>query len=480
MDKMAETKPASASRHALTRRAAAHYFAVELGETAKLALPMVLTQVGQMAMMTTDLAFIGHIGGDTLAAAALASRIYLVSFIFGIGLLAPIAPLVAQAFGAHNMALVRRSLRMGIWSALLLSLPIMVFTLHGEQMLLALGQAPDTARLAQRYLFGLAWGVAPALCFQAIRSFMGAANRPEPVLWITLAAIPINALLVYLLIYGRLGLPRLELFGAGLATTLVNWGAFLVGLWVVTMHRLFRHYHVLAHLWRFDWPLMRLLIVIGLPISIAYLIGYGQFSAATLLAGMISTSALAAHQITLQVATILLIVSSGISTAAAVRVGYAASRNDGPGVKRAGLVAILLGIVVIAILTLAVIAARFEIVELFLGESAGDGDATVALAAKLLLVGASLFITDAVESIAAGSLRGLADTRVPLLFAGLAYWPIGFSFSYVLSFKIGLGAIGIWIGLSIGTAIYAGLLVLRFQILANRLTLDRALPTLSR
>ncbi|MDA9421025.1 MATE family efflux transporter [Bradyrhizobium sp. CCBAU 53380] len=452
---------------------AGHHLAMELSETAKLALPMVLTQVGQIAMMTTDFAFIGRIGTEALAAAALASRVYLLVFILGVGLLAAIAPLAAQAFGADNLSVARRSLRMGLWMALLLSLPIMAFALCGEEILLSLGQSPAATRLARQYLFGLAWGVAPALWFQAIRNFMGAVNRPEPALWITLAAVPVNALLVYLLIDGKLGLPRLGLFGAGLATTLVNCGTFLAGLWFATMRRPFRDYHVLAHIWRFDWPLLQQLFVIGTPISIASVIGYGLFSATTLLAGLISTSALAAHQIAVQVAATLFMVSFGISTAAAVRVSHAVGRNDGPGIKRAGVVAMLLGIVIAAMLTLAVIAARLEIAELFLGGSAGDADPTITLAAKLLLVGATFFITDAAKSIAAGGLRGLKDTRVPLLFAGIAYWLIGFPLSYVLSLKIGLGAIGIWIGLSIGTTVYAVLLVIRFQQLATRLALRR-------
>ncbi|WP_083519141.1 MATE family efflux transporter [Bradyrhizobium jicamae] len=469
MDKIAETKPVSALRHGMTRRAAGHDLTIELSETAKLAWPMVLTQLAQVAMMTTDLAFIGHIGPEALAAAALAVTLYLVSFTFGAGLLAPIAPLAAQAYGAANLAMVRRAVRTGLWAALMLSFPIIAFAFRGEQILLAFGQPPDAARLAQQYLFGLALGVVPALWLQAIRNFMGAVNRPEPILWITLAAIPLNALLVYLLVYGKLGLPRLELFGAALASTLVNCAMFLAGLWFATMRRPFRDYRVLADLWRFDWPFLRQLIVIGTPISIASLMQYGVLSAAALLAGLISTSALAAHQIALQITVIISMIPFGISMAAAVRVGHAVGRNDGPGIKRAGLVAMLLGIVIAALLTVAVIAARFEIAELFLDKSAGDADATIGLTTKLLMVAASFFVTDAAQSIAAGGLRGLKDTRVPLLFVGIAYWLIGFSLGYVLGLKIGLGAIGIWIGLSIGTAIYAGLLVLRFQLLSSRL-----------
>ena len=430
---------------------------------------MALTQLGQIAMMTTDLAFIGRLGGEAVAAAALAGAVYFVSFTFGMGFMSAVAPMAAQAFGAENPALVRRSLRAGLWAALLVSLPIMLFPLRGEHILLILGQAPQAARLAQHYLFGLAWGVAPALWFLALRSFMGAVNRPQPILWITLAAIPVNALLVYLLMYGELGLPRLELFGAGLATTLVNCVTFLAALWFATCRRPFSDYCVLTRLWRIDWSLMLQLAAIGAPISMAFLMEYGLFSAAALLMGLISTTALAAHQIALQVTAILFMIPFGISMAATVRVGHAVGRNDGPGVKRAGLVAMLLGIVIVAVLTLAVIATRFEIAAFFLGDIAKNAAATIELAAALLLIGASFFITDAVQSIAVGSLRGLKDTRVPLLFAGLGYWLIGFSLCYVLAFRTGLGAIGVWIGLSIGTAVYAGLLVLRFRLLASRL-----------
>lgn len=468
MDKIAKTEPALISRPEGTRRAAIRRFSIELGETAKLALPMVLTQVAQVAMMTTDLAFIGRISAEALAAAALAGRLYLISVTFGVGLLSAIAPLAARAIGENNLGAVQRSLRMGLWLALILSFPIIAVALRAEQVLLALGQTPDVAQLAQQYLFGLALGTAPALAFLAIRSFMDGVNRPQPVFWITLSAIPLNALLVYILAYGKLGLPRLELFGAGLATTLVNCGMFLAGLWFAALRRPFREYHVLADLWRFDWRAMRQLIAFGTPISIASLIESGLLGATSLLAGLISNSALAAHQIVVQVSSILFMIYLGIGTAAAVRVGHAAGCDDRAGVKRANLAAMLLGMVIATTLTLTLITVRFEIVELFLGRAARDSEATISLAAKLLIVGATLFITDAAQCIAAGGLRGLKDTRVPLLFATIAWWPIGFFLSYWLSLKIGLGAVGIWIGLSIGYTIYAAILVLRFRHLANR------------
>lgn len=254
---------------------------------------------------------------------------------------------------------------MGLWLALLISFPIMTLALHVEQMLLAFVQTPNAARLAQQNLFGLAWGTAPMLCFQVIRCFMGAITNRNRAMWITLAAIPVNTMLVYLLIYGDLGLPRLELFGAGLATTLVNSGTLLTSLWFTTKRRPFCDYDVLAHLWRFDWPLMRQLIVIGTPIPIASLFGSGLYSAAALLAGRISTSALCAHQIAFQIAATLYMISFGISAAATVRVAHAVGCNDGPGIKRAGGVTMLFGAAIVAILALAVIAARFEIAQFF-------------------------------------------------------------------------------------------------------------------
>src|SRR6266480_1977401 len=397
----------------------------ELTETLRLAVPMALTQLGQIAMMTTDLALVGRLGDQAVAAAALASTVFFVSFTFGMGLVSAVAPLAAQAFGARDPRMVRRALRVGLWVALLIALPVMAFPLRGEQILLALGQAPASAHMAQQYLFGLAWGIAPALWFIAIRGFMGAVNRPAPVLWITLVAIPANGLLVYLLIHGAWGLPRLELFGAGLATAIVNIGSFLAGLWFVMFRRPFRKYHVLGHIWRIDWSLMRKLVIVGAPISIALLLEYGLFGAAALLMGLISTTALAAHQIALQVTAILFMVPLGISMAATVRVGHAVGRSDAAAVKRAGFVAMWLGITIILALTLAVILARFAIARFFFGEAAGSAGAVIELTATLLMVGATFFVADGIQTIAAGALRGMNDTRMPLLFAAVSYWLIG-------------------------------------------------------
>ena len=189
-----------------------------------------------------------------------------------------------------------------------LGIPINLAQLWGEDILIAAGQAPETAALAARYLAGLAWSMIPAWCFIAIRNFMGAVNRPEPGLWVTLAAIPVNGVLAYAMIHGLFGLPRLDLLGAGLATTLVNIAMCGAAIWICYAARPFRKYRVLGRFWRPDWRLLRQLFVIGAPISGSMLLEWGLFSSAALLVGWIGTTELAAHQIALQIVTVLFMV----------------------------------------------------------------------------------------------------------------------------------------------------------------------------
>ena len=436
----------------------------EIIETVKLAWPIALTQLGQIAMMTTDLALIGQLGDGAVAAVGLAHLILFFGFVFGMGPVSAVAALAAQAFGAREPRLVRRSLRVGLWAAVLLGIPINIAQLWGEDILLAAGQSPETARLAARYLAGLAWSMIPAWCFIALRNFMGAVNRPEPALWVMLAAIPINAVLAYALIHGSFGLPRLDLLGAGLATTIVNVGMCVVTVWVCYACPPFKKYRVLGRFWRADWELFRRLMVIGLPISGAFMLEWGLFSSAALLMGWIGTTALAAHQIALQVASILFMVPFGISLAATVRVGHAFGRRDRVAARRAGFVAIALGALFLLATTLIVVASRGVIPSLFLGGDGAANAATAELAATLLLIGASFFVTDGVQGIAAGALRGLNDTRVPMLFAAISFWVIGFTSSYALAFPAGYGAVGIWIGFSLGVGTFAALLMGRFHL----------------
>ena len=450
----------------------------ELSQTVRLALPMALTQLGQIVMMTTDLVLIGRLGDEALAAAALAHTVLFAAFALGMGIVAAVAPLAAQAFGARRPRMVRRALRVGLWAAVILGVPMTLVQFQGEDILVGLGQNPDTAALAGRYLAGMAWAIIPAWVFIAVRNFMGAVNRPEPALWITLAAIPANAALAFFLIYGAFGVPGLDLFGAGLATALIDTGMCVAAIGIACRRPPFRKYRVLGRLWRPDWRLLGKLLVVGLPISGALLLEFGLFAAAALLMGRISTSAVAAHQIALQVAALLYMVPLGIALAATVRVGQAAGRRDPIGTRRAGFVAIAVAAGFMAAMTLIVGATRRAIPELFLGAEEARSAATMELAATLLALGASFFISDGVQAATGGALRGLNDTRMPLVMAVLSYWIVGFVGCVWLGFRMELGAVGVWIGLSLGTAVYAVLLVWRFHALTARNYLP-AVPALT-
>jgi multidrug resistance protein, MATE family len=462
------TTPNSDSAAGATAPAQRRPWRLELTETVQLALPIAMTQLGQIAMMTTDLALVGRLGDTALAGAALAHTILFGAFVVGMGLMSAVAPLAAQGFGARKPRLVRRALRVGLWAALLLGIPLSLLQLRGEEILLAFGQSPEAAALAGRYLMGLAWSLIPAWGFIAFRNFMGAVNRPEPAFWITLAAIPINFALAYALIFGEFGMPRLEMLGAGVATTIVNIGMCAAAIWVCYARRPFKKYQVLGRFWRTDWPLFWRLVIIGLPISGAFALEYGLFMTAALLMGWIGTSELAAHQIALQVAAIMFMVPFGISMAATVRVGHAVGRGDAPATRIAGFTAIGLGTAFMAAMALLVLATRHWIPGLFLGGETVSSAETVAVASMLLAIGASFFVFDGIQTIAAGALRGLHDTRVPLVLAGISFWAIGFVSAYALGFPLGWGASGIWIGLTIGLFVFAVLLVWRFHHLTAR------------
>ena len=447
----------------------------EIVETTRLAWPIALTQLGQIAMMTTDLALIGRLGADAVAAVGLAHLILFVGFVLGMGPISAVAPLASQAFGARRPRMVRRSLRVGLWAAVLLGVPVNVVQLRGEDILIAAGQSPETAALAARYLMSLAWSMIPAWCFIALRNFMGAVNRPEPALWVTLAAIPVNGLLAYGLIYGAVGLPRLDLLGAGLATTTVNVAMCAAAIWICCTRRPFKKYRVLGRFWRMDWALLHELFTIGVPISGGMLLEWGLFSSAAILIGWIGTTALAAHQIALQVATVLFMIPYGISLAATVRVGHAVGRRDPAATRRAGVGAMVLGAGVMLTMTLLVVALRNVIPLAFLGTDGPASAATAALATTLLGIGATFFVTDGLQAIAAGALRGLNDTRVPMLFAAFSFWFVGFASACLLAFPLRFGTVGIWAGFSLSVATYAALLIWRFQ----QLTLRRYLPPLA-
>ncbi|MBM3521812.1 MAG: MATE family efflux transporter, partial [Alphaproteobacteria bacterium] len=272
----------------------------------------------------------------------------------------------------------------------------------------------------------------------------------------------VNAVGNYMLIFGHWGAPPLGVVGSGLASAIANWFSFCALLAFILADRRLRRFSILGRFWRADWPRLREIFRLGLPIAGALLMEVSVFAAAVYALGAIDTAQLAAHQIAIQCAALTFMIPFGLAQAATVRVGLAAGAGDRDGIGRAGWAAFMLGLVFMAVTAVFMAVLRWPIVGLFLDLSV-PANLVVAHHAVLFLVIAALFqVFDGSQTIAMGALRGLKDTRVPMLFAGFGYWVVGFGIAWLAAFELGLGGLGIWIGLAIGLSSVAVLATWRF------------------
>ncbi|MBX6321403.1 MAG: MATE family efflux transporter [Rhodospirillaceae bacterium] len=444
--------------------AARSAWAAEARATLALAWPLALTNLAQAAIGTTDVLLIGRLGPEALAAASLGLNLYFALFVSAMGIALGASPLMAQALGhrRHAVREVRRTVRQGLWASALVALPIWLVLWHTEPILRLIGQQPALAAMAAAYVHTLQWALLPGLWFMVLRAFIGTVERPGAGLVVNVLAIGVNAALAWSLIFGRLGLPALGLVGAGIATVTANSFMVLALLGFILIDRRLRRFHLLGRLWRSDWRRLREILRVGLPISLALVFEVTVFNAAAFLMGLIGTEALAAHAVAIQVASITFMVPLGVAQAGTVRVGLAAGRGDPQGVARAGWVALATGTACMGTMALPMIAVPERITGLFLdaGDPAQAGAA--ALAAGFLLIAGLFQLADGTQVVSAGALRGLKDTRTPMLIAGLGYWGIGILLGVLLAFPLGLGGRGIWIGLASGLGVVAALMLRRW------------------
>ena len=430
----------------------------------QLSWPIILTNLGGIAMQTTDVVMIGWLGAEELAATALATNVRFFLFLGSIGIIAAISPMMAQSLGRRrfNVRDVRRTVRQGLWVAIVVGLPASLVLWRIDLILTLLRQDPVLIELATQYTRVAVFGFLPALIFVVLRNFIAALERPAAAMVVSIIGILFNALADYGLIFGNFGLPELGLVGAGLATSFSEFFLLVGLLGFILLDRQFRRYRLLGRFWRPDWQRFAEIWRIGLPIAAALVMETGLFASAGFLMGWIGTVELAAHQIALQCAATTFMVPLGFGQAATIRVGLAVGMNNPLAVYRAGITAIALGIMFMATMALIMLTWPDHIVTLFLDETGPSSAAVATFAATLLMMAAFFQVFDAGQVIGMGCLRGLKDTRVPMIYAAISYWLIGLSCSAGLAFGFGLGGIGIWMGLIIALAVVAGLLILRF------------------
>ena len=449
--------------------------AADLRVLFRLALPVVAALVGLMAMGVVDTMMVGHLSAEALAAVALGNVYYFAATIFGMGTLMALDPVLSHAVGAGDPEEIARGIQRGIVLAILLCLPTALLLWPAPAVFAALHQPPDVAPLAGAYTRVCIPGTIGLFAFVVLRQSLQALHRMRPVVLTILAANVLNAGLNWVLIYGRFGAPALGVVGSALSTTisrLLMAVLLLVLAWPALRDdvRPFRRAALeLA-------PLGRLLRI-GIPIGLQQQLEYGVFGVVGLLMGTMGTNQVAGHQVALNLASLTFMVPLGISSAAAVVVGQAVGRRDLGGAIEAAQAALT-----VAVGFMGSTALIFLLLPGTLARLYTTAPAVIAVAISLLPLAAVFQVFDGIQVTSIGILRGLGDTRTPMITGILGYWAIGLPVSLWLGFRVGLGPAGLWWGLVLGLALVAIFLLARVRRKLTqplrRVTLEASLKTL--
>lgn len=440
-----------------------------------LALPMILGNVAWSGIAATDLLLLGRLGPDAVAAGALGINLYTACLVFGMGLTTAASPLIAAERGRrlHAVREVRRTVRQTLWVAFILCLPCWLLLWHSEAVLVAMGQDRSLAALAGKLMRGMQWALLPYLGFLTLRNYISALERPVWGVIVVVLAIPFNLVVGWALIFGHLGLPPLGMFGAGLGASITSLFMALGMIAVIRCDRRFARYHLFGRFWVADWPRFAAVWKIGLPIAIMLGLEVTVFNAAVFLMGLIGRAPLAAHAIALQIASLAFMVPLGIGQAATVRVGIAYGRKDPAAMGRAGWLAIGIGVGFALVAAAVLVAIPRPLIAIFIDVASPANAQVVALAQAFLAVAALFQIVDCTQAVAAGVLRGVQDTRVPMIVAAIGYWIIGIGVGALLAFRTDLAGVGLWWGLASGLGFVAVVLTWRWH-MRDRLGLTKA------
>lgn len=427
---------------------------VELRPMLRLAVPVVLAELGWMAMGVVDTMMVGRIDAESIGAVSIGRALFLVVAIFGIGLLLGLDTLVSNAFGAGDLAECHIALLHGAYLSLLMTLPLMgvVYGLSG--LLDVWGVDPAVRALARPYARVVSLSALPIFLYATFRRYLQAINLVRPVMIALVSANLVNAAANWVLIFGHLGLPALGTEGAAWATVLSSTYMALFLIAAALLHDRQEGARLRRLPLRLVTARLGRLLRLGLPAAAQLLLEVGVFALVTTLAGRLAPAALAAHQIALNAASLTYMVPLGISAAGAVRVGQALGRKDPAGAARAGWTALLLGASFMSVAALAFVSIPRGIVRAFTTDPH-----VIAAGAALLYVAAVFQLFDGVQVVATGALRGAGDTRTPMLWNFVGYWVLGLPVGYYLCFHMGQGAVGLWVGLSIGLIVVGSILL---------------------
>lgn len=449
------------------RRGAGPRVGAEFRATLALAAPLAAANLAQIAMGVTDTVMVGRLGALPLAAAGLGAMLYFAGGVMLQGILSAVAPLAAHALGAGDRAAAGRIAGAGLVLALLLALPFVAVLTGLDRLLDAVGYDAALAAEIGRFLRAIAWGGPAFLGFAVLRSLLAALSRTRAVMTVLVICVAGNAALNWVLIFGRLGAPALGVTGSGYASAINQW-LILAGLALsIRIVPGLAGLHVLRNACAARRTEMADILRLGLPIGGILGIELGVFLAAGILMGLLGAAALAAHQLVLNCASVSFMVPLGLSQAATVRVASELGAGRPFAARRASFVALALGIGFMSIMAMVLWTVPQAIIAVYVDLADPANREVVQIARRLLAIAALFQVFDGMQTIAAGALRGYRDTLVPMLLAGFGYWGAGFAGGWLLAFRLGWGAVGLWWGLALGLAVVAVLLTLRLHLIAR-------------
>jgi MATE family multidrug resistance protein len=419
-----------------------------------LAGPVVLAELGWMAMGVVDTLMVGPLGPEAIGAVGVGSSLFMALAVFGMGVLLGLDTLVSHSYGADRIEECHRWLLHGTLMALALAVPVTLACFGVLALLHAWGLDPRVEPLTREYFQAVLWSTAPLLLYAAFRRYLQALTFVRPVMIALVSANAINALANYTLIYGSFGLPALGVRGAAWATVISRiYLALFLLMAIVVAERRSR-----MGLWEtplgIEWSRCRRLLLLGLPAAVQIVLEVGVFAAATVLAGRLAPASIAAHQIALNMAAVAFMVPFGISSAAAVRVGHAVGRRDPGGTARAGWAALILGVGFMALAAITFVVAGRPLIGAFTSDVG-----VLTIGVTLLRVAAVFQLFDGLQGVATGVLRGVGDTRTPMAWNFAGHWLFGLPLGYYLTFRLDWGVIGLWVGLSTGLIIVGAVLL---------------------
>ncbi|WP_188127748.1 MATE family efflux transporter [Ruegeria intermedia] len=433
----------------------AHIWAI-----AVLGLPLIGGHLAQFAIGLTDTIMLGRYDVEALAAVTLAGSFYFVLFLFGGGFGLAVMPMVATSAAEEDETSIRRSTRMGLWLSLLYGMLVMPLLWWSYPILIATDQDPQVAQTASEYLRVAGWGLFPALVVMVLKSYLAALERTQIVLWITVAAAVVNGLTNYALIFGHWGAPELGVMGAAIASVVTQTVSLVAVIFyavkVLPEHSLFQRF------WRPDWEMFFSVLKLGVPIGLTLLAEVSLFATSAFMMGWIGQVPLAAHGIALNLASATFMVHLGLSNAATIRAGNALGRKDRAHLEKGAIAVTGMSLVVSVVTIILFLTCAEPLISVFVESDDPQRPQILAIGAGLLAMAALFQLVDGAQVIALGLLRGLQDAKVPMVMAGLSYWVVGIPASYYFGFIRGMDGIGVWLGLVLGLASAAVLLMTRF------------------